>query len=118
MRVLIGLFSSTCFPSAYHFFPSWVPIKEKTVMIPMVASGMYIGEIIGFSVSGYLINSTIHFGEVELTGWPTLFYLFGLVGILWFPLWMYMSSETPQSHPTITADELAYLTKGFIITLS
>jgi hypothetical protein len=35
----IGLCESATFPAIYHFFPIWVPIKEKTLMIPAIVSG-------------------------------------------------------------------------------
>eukprot|EP01031_Cornospumella_fuschlensis_P048333 gene48333-59192_t len=34
IRALIGLCESASFPAVFHFFPIWIPIKEKTLMIP------------------------------------------------------------------------------------
>lgn len=42
IRSLTGLSSSAVFPSSYHFFPKWIPISEKTLMISIFGSGMYV----------------------------------------------------------------------------
>jgi MFS family permease len=41
-RSLIGLASSAVFPSTYHFYPRWIPLAEKTLMISVVGAGIYM----------------------------------------------------------------------------
>ena len=43
---------------------------------------MYMGEIIGFSLAGVLVESTITVGGSDLGGWPSVFYCFGMFGIV------------------------------------
>jgi hypothetical protein len=112
IRGIIGFFESASFPAVFHFFPTWVPIAEKTLMIPAIASGMYMGEILGFSLSGYLVESTLMINGYDYGGWPSVFYVFGCVGILWFPYWAWYSYETPGHHPKITSEELAFINQG------
>ena len=112
IRVLIGFFESASFPAVYHFFPIWVPISEKTLMVPFILSGVYIGEIIGFSLSGYLASSDITINGEFYGGWPSIFYTFGLCGLLWFPFWMYSASETPAVHPSISKEEVLFINRG------
>lgn len=81
-------------------------------MVPFIVSGIYFGEIVGFSFSGLLVQSQLYAGGEALGGWQTVFYLFGLLGLLWFPVWMYVVSETPSSHPTITEEELEYILRS------
>lgn len=112
VRVLIGFFESASFPAIYHFFPIWVPTTEKTFMIPFIISGIYLGEIVGFSFSGVLAESTLVLNGVNYGGWQSVFYVFGLVGLLWFPLWIYAAYESPSVHPYISQDELCYMRSG------
>ena len=112
IRVLIGFFESATFPAVFYFFPIWVPLAEKTFMIPFIVSGMYVGEIIGFSLSGALAGSSIYIGGDFYGGWPSIFYVFGLAGILWFPLWIYAAHESPAVHPYISEEELQYMRSG------
>ena len=81
-------------------------------MIPFIVSGIYFGEIVGFSFSGLLVQSQLYVAGMSLGGWQTVFYLFGLLGLLWFPVWMYVVCETPSSHPTITEEELKYILRS------
>lgn len=73
---------------------------------------MYVGEIIGFSVSGVLASSELIINDVNYGGWPTIFYLFGAMGMAWFPLWAYAAYESPAEHPTITKEEILFINKG------
>lgn len=112
IRCIIGFFESATFPAVFHFFPIWVPLQEKTFMIPAIVSGMYMGNIIGFSVSGVLAESSIMVGGYDIGGWPAVFYLFGAIGVAWFPYWAYMAYESPADHPKITVEELALINHG------
>lgn len=112
IRCILGLCESASFPAVFHFFPYWIPIEEKTIMVTTTMSGMYMGEIIGFSISGLLVESSIVVGGVDIGHWPSVFYLFGLLGIVWFPIWAFSAHETPESHPFISSDELQLIHKS------
>lgn len=82
-------------------------------MASIVASGMYFGEIVGISISGLLVDSSLPIGDgVDVGGWPAVFYLFGIVGLLWFPIWAWRVYETPELHPKISEEELAIFRKS------
>ena len=112
IRSLIGFLQSATFPCVYHFLPSWVPLNEKTIMVATILTGPYIGEIFAFSVSGKLVADDYIIGTFSIEGWESVFYLFGIVGIFWFPFWMYFAAETPEEHRYITEDEINYIKKG------
>lgn len=112
IRCLIGLLESSSFPAIFYFFPLWIPAHEKTVMVSTVFSGMYLGEILGFSLSGYLVDSHVMSNGTDIGGWPSVFYVFGLAGVIWYPFWMYMAYETPETHPHMSSEELALIRGG------
>ena len=113
-RALTGLMSSALFPSSYHFFPRWIPLSEKTLMISIFGSGMYMGEIIGFSVSGFLVgtNSSMEINNFQIGGWPSAFYFFGVIGLCWTPFYFWNVYGSPEEHPTITLEEKHLILKG------
>ncbi len=117
VRMMIGFFESATFPCVYHYIPIWIPLDEKTFMIPSILSGMYLGEIVGFSLSGVLVGSDITLSGQFYGGWPSVFYVFGLVGILWFPIWAYFACETPEKCSGITREELRTIRKGELSAL-
>lgn len=50
--------------------------------------------------------------------WTYVFYLFGLVGIVWFILWMWIVSDTPETHKTISHYEKEYIVSSLKNQLS
>lgn len=45
-------------------------------------------------------------------GWPLAFYIFGVLGVIWFFFWMWIVHDTPSSHPTIDPQERLYILSG------
>lgn len=44
-----------------------------------------------------------------LGGWPSVFYVFGMLGIVWFAFWLKYAHDSPESHPTIDPAERRYI---------
>lgn len=112
VRVMTGFAESFFFPSIYHFIPAWIPLEEKTLMVPFIYSGSYVGNIIGFSISGSLIEKNVTIGGKEYGKWYGIFYIFALFGFAFFPYWMLMAYEKPHDHPGISSDELSLINSG------
>ena len=45
-------------------------------------------------------------------GWESVFYVFGVLGLVWFLFWWWLVYDTPQSHPTISRQEKEYILKS------
>ncbi|KRY29228.1 Sialin, partial [Trichinella spiralis] len=67
-------------------------------------SGCFIGTLTAFIVSGFLADSSF------LGGWPSIFYVFGVLGIVWFILWTLFVTNGPEDHRFISNAE-----KNFIV---
>ena len=87
-------------------------------MIPVILSGVCVGKIIGFSLSGMLADSSYVLNGEEWGGWQSIFYLFGLMGLLWFPVWMLVAHESPAVHPTISVEEVLFINRGTCLLLA
>ena len=61
---------------------------------------MPFGTAITMLVSGYISH---------YFGWVTVFYVTGVVTIIWFGLWAYYVHDTPSKHPKISHDELKHI---------
>lgn len=59
-----------------------------------------------------MASRDIIINDVNYGGWPSIFYVFGSMGILWFPLWAVLAYDTPLLHPTITKDEIILISQG------
>ncbi|XP_052254003.1 sialin-like isoform X2 [Dreissena polymorpha] len=101
VRVLEGLFEGVTYPSIHAIWSKWAPPQEKTKLATLAFSGSYIGTVISLPLSAALAESA--------AGWPSIFYVFGCLAILWFVLWCYLVSESPAKHPSISSAELEYI---------
>ena len=109
LRGLVGLVTSSIFPSIFTFFSRWVPRDEKSLMIATTMSGMYVGEVIGFSGSGILCAKDLEFAGLSVGRWPGTFYVFGVLTLLYVPIWVSYAWNSPEECPYITPEELELL---------
>ena len=59
--------------------------------------GCPFGTVLALSLSGFLAGSS--------WGWPSIFYVFGILGLVWSVLWFLLIEDTPSSHPRISVSE-------------
>ena len=75
--------------------------------------GVLIWMMIDVFISGADTGNVIAmiFGGIVAThwSWEWIFYLTGLLTILWTVLWFFVVYESPSTHPTITSEELIYI---------
>lgn len=100
MRALQGLFEGMSYPAATQLCSWWTPRLERTIIIAISFSGGTLGTATAMALSGIIAHSL---------GWPSIYYFFGTVGIIWTILWIFLTSETPEKHPLISADELQHI---------
>lgn len=74
----------------------WVPVAERSRSLALVYSGMFVGSILGLGLSPHLMASL---------GWPSVFYIFGALGVVWFGAWRGLAASTPREDPAISAEE-------------
>ncbi|XP_046627976.1 putative inorganic phosphate cotransporter isoform X1 [Neodiprion virginianus] len=102
LRVLMGLGEGTTFPAANSLVAQWAPPEERSKISTVVMSGMQVGTVLGTSLSGVLIHNFS-------IGWPVVFYFFGGIGALWFPVWVVLCYSYPDTHPFISDQEKEFL---------
>ncbi|XP_028410883.1 LOW QUALITY PROTEIN: sialin-like [Dendronephthya gigantea] len=103
LRILEGLGEGVTFPAMHSMWSYWAPPLERSKLVPTTYAGSQIGTIIAFPLSGWLCANGFD------GGWPSVFYIFGTFGSVWFLIWMYFAHDTPRVHPTISPEELEYI---------
>ena len=68
-----------------------------------IVAGIQVGTVIGMSLGGWLCSTTF------LEGWPSVFYVFGGLGVLWGVPWFLLAHDRPEDHPRISPTELEYI---------
>ncbi len=99
-RIGMGLGEAVTFPSVYSLVTRWFGAEEKSKAIAFNASGIPIGTVFALIMTPII---------VEYLGWEWAFYLFGLVGVIWYIAWQRMVTTTPEEHPSISDAERSYL---------
>eukprot|EP00088_Acartia_fossae_P010328 TRINITY_DN15141_c0_g1_i3.p1 TRINITY_DN15141_c0_g1~~TRINITY_DN15141_c0_g1_i3.p1 ORF type:complete len:555 (+),score=53.77 TRINITY_DN15141_c0_g1_i3:130-1794(+) len=102
VRILEGLGEGVTFPAMHAMLSKWAPPNERSRLSSWVYSGASLGSVISMPASGYLCDTY---------GWESVFYFFGVLGLIWFVAWAWIVTDSPQSHPTISRAEKEYISK-------
>lgn len=77
-----------------------MPKQERSRSLALIYSGMYMGSVLGLAVSPHLIHTF---------SWPSVFFIFGGTGVMWYGLWSYNAASGPLEDPFITSAERDYI---------
>nr|XP_042909281.1 putative inorganic phosphate cotransporter isoform X2 [Parasteatoda tepidariorum] len=102
-RTIEGLGEGVTYPAMNVLVGRWAGEMERTSTLTMISIGTTIGTVVSLIVSGQLCDSTF------LGGWPSAFYVFGILGVVTFILWTVLVSESPEMGPRILKTELTGL---------
>ncbi len=100
IRILMGIGEGVTFPAWHSLYARWIPFNERTRAIAFTNSGISIGTIIGYIGTQMIIIAM---------GWEWAFYIFGIVGLIWFIFWYKNITSYPNEHKKISSEELAYI---------
>lgn len=64
-------------------------------------AGGQFGTVVTMPISGFLAGSSI--------GWPSIFYIFGSIALLWSITFYFMGFDSPVLHPSISHGEKLYI---------
>ncbi|HLK28796.1 MAG TPA: MFS transporter [Puia sp.] len=102
LRVLIGAFEAPSYPMNNRIVTSWFPDNERASAIATYTSGQFIG--LAF------LSPVLNFIQVW-AGWRGLFFVTGIVGIIWGIIW-YFFYRSPLEHKKINQQELEHIESG------
>lgn len=87
----------------HSMLAGWAPPWERSKMATFVFTGAQFGTVVTLPLSGILCEYGFD------GGWPTVFYVFGGLGVIWFAIWMPLAADSPAHHPTISKEERDYI---------
>ena len=85
-RIAMGVGEGVAFPATYNLLGRWVPLLERSRSAAFNLSGIPIGTLFAVTVSPWV---------VVRYGWPAIFYLFGVFGLIWFAFWWQLGGDRP-----------------------
>jgi len=95
-RVLMGMGEGVTFPSIYALYSKWVPTAERSRSVAFSNSGIPVGQVAALLVAPYIAITL---------GWEWIFYIFGVVGLLWYVFWYRTVARDPARHPRVSKQE-------------
>ncbi|KAJ8966522.1 hypothetical protein NQ317_009606 [Molorchus minor] len=101
LRLLQGIGEGISTPCIYEIWSKWAPPLERSRLLAITFGGMFLGTVIGMPLSGALVVTF---------GWSSVFYSFGIFGLVWYVMWLLIVADTPQNDPRISYKELRYIT--------
>lgn len=90
-------------PAFAGFWASWAPTNERSRLIGTGNAGAQIGNVIALPLGGFLCINGFD------GGWPSIFYVFGALGIVWTILWFIFASNSPDDNRFIGEAEKEYI---------
>ena len=102
-RFLLGLGESANWPGATKAVSEWFPRKESGWAVALFDSGSSIGG----AIAPFLVLGVYHYFD----SWRPAFIFTGLLGFAWLVLWRF-TYHSPEQHPRISPEELAYIIAG------
>lgn len=100
VRILQGLVEGVTYPACHGIWSKWAPPLERSRLATTSFCGSYAGAVVAMPLAGVL---------VQYSGWPSVFYVYGSFGMVWYIFWLLVSFESPAKHPTITEEEKTYI---------
>ncbi|KAF8787739.1 Vesicular glutamate transporter 1 like protein [Argiope bruennichi] len=98
-------------PAMFRMASNWFPSKERGFLSTLVVCGYGFGVAATGILTGWLCD-TPHLR------WPSAFYFWGSTTLILAAAFAFLLHEHPQDHPTITEEELKYITDGQEMDLS
>ncbi|MGH7337482.1 MAG: ACS family MFS transporter, partial [Myxococcota bacterium] len=99
-RIAMGMGEGVTFPAIYALFARWVPANRRSRAAGLVFSAIPLGVVSAQLATPLLVTGF---------GWPWAFYVFAVLGPLWWLVWQPLTASTPAEHPRVSEAELREL---------
>lgn len=103
VRVLFGIGEGVHPPCAFKLNSNWFPNRERATANAIFTSANSLGPAVAPPLAVAIIGAW---------GWHSIFYIFGILGFLIIPLWLYAVKNSPEEDSKITQAELDYIRSG------
>ncbi|VVC38434.1 Major facilitator superfamily,Major facilitator superfamily domain [Cinara cedri] len=109
-RMSQGMAQGFIYPAINVLLSKWVPKSEKSRLISFVFSGQIFGALTMFPMAGHLAGSA--------GGWPAIFYVGGVLALVWALIWSLIGANSPREHESISEAEREFIISSLNNTTS
>ncbi|XP_045477164.1 putative inorganic phosphate cotransporter isoform X2 [Harmonia axyridis] len=104
----IGFYQGLILPMLSDFVSKWAPVRERTPIGTFIFASKTLGTVFASEITGLLSSSW--------WGWPSAFYLYGMIGLVWSIFMIIFGYNSPEEHKSISQAELEYIRRGQTLT--
>ncbi|KAK7487440.1 hypothetical protein BaRGS_00021281, partial [Batillaria attramentaria] len=90
-------------PGMYSMWGRWAPVSERAQLLGISFAGQMVANASVFPFTAMLCE------EGPWGGWPSVFYVFGGLGLVWSIAWFVLVRDSPEIHPRIDPKEKEYI---------
>lgn len=101
VRAIQGFSQGFFFPIVTHVLSQWVPPQERARLANVTFAAVPFGTVLALLITGVIAQSPY--------GWPMVFYLYGVLGVVWCVLFSFFGYNTPADHTNINQAEKYYI---------
>jgi MFS family permease len=103
IRFLFGVGEAGAWPCVARTFSRWIPLAQRGRIQGIFFSGAHLAA--GFTPMIAIALSSV-------LGWRAVFFVFGLLGLVWSVIWYRWFRDEPSEHPEVNAAENALIIAG------
>lgn len=103
IRFALGIGESVIYPAANQFVARWVPQKERGIINGLIFAGVGAGSGLTPPLITWIILNY---------GWRGAFWFTAALMTMGAGVWWFISRDTPEEHPSVTAEERAEIREG------
>ncbi|KAK6727879.1 hypothetical protein RB195_005509 [Necator americanus] len=104
MRILQGIATSLSFPATGVIPAQWSTVKSTGTFMAIISCALQFCNIFTMPVSGFLCESSL--------GWPSVFYLQGVLSAIAFTTFFFFYKDDPSKHRNVSPVELQKISLG------
>jgi len=101
-RLALGLAEAPCYPSNSRILNSWFPQNERARATGVYSVGQYVGLGFMLPILAWIVTNW---------GWRELFYIVGIIGVVYGVIWWLLYRD-PHEHARVGQAELDLITAG------
>jgi Sugar phosphate permease len=109
MRLILGVMQAGAYPAAAGLLKRWVPYSARGLANSSVAMGGRAGLLLSLAITVPLMLLVGRWLNRDEGNWRIVFAAYGLLGIAWAALFVWLYRDRPVEHPWANAAEVALI---------
>jgi sugar phosphate permease len=112
MRLILGVAQAGAYPAAAGLLKRWIPYTGRGLANSSVAMGGRVGLLLALAITVPLMLLVGNVRGEATNNWRFVLVGFGLIGIVWSALFVWLYRDDPRQHPWVNQAEADLIGAG------